>query len=307
VVLHGVHIETVLVVASGVVLDDTNDFGAVLLEELGSPVADSTESLNDDGFICYTHISEFGLFDKGFDFEELLDTVVHTETSGLGTAFNTTLRGELASAATFSVDVTLTVHVDIGILDPSHNLLVSSKIGTEAIDLGSNEALLGQLHSVSPGDSLDLVLGVLLGVNLDTTLGTAEGNVSDGELESHQGGESHNFLQINIVGISSATLNGELVMLVLSAVADDVLHGAVVSADWDGKTDNVVAHLDDIEVILGNAGLGSGTVKEQLNILEETRLFSGNTLDLLDSEGTETVLGEANSGLLGGISVKSFV
>ena len=62
-------------------------------------------------------------------------------------------------------------------------------------------------------------------------------------------------------------------MLVLGTVADDVLDGAVVETDGNGEPDDVVAGANQLEVVLGDAGLGCGSVEEELDLLEETGLF----------------------------------
>mgnify|MGYP001626769115 CR=1 FL=1 len=182
--LDGLDIQTVRVVDGRVVLNNSGDFATVFLNELRGPVADSTESLDDETFVLNTS-REATSVDERLGCEELTNSVVNTKTSGLGTTSNTTLRDEFTCAAALGIDIGLTFNVHVGILDPGHGLLVGAHIGTEAIDLGADKALLDELHSVLTGHSLDLVLGVLAGVNFDTTLGTTKGNISDGELEGH--------------------------------------------------------------------------------------------------------------------------
>jgi hypothetical protein len=117
---------------------------------------------------------------------ELSEAVVNTETSRLSTSSNTSLGDVLASAASLSIDVLLSSHLLIGILDPGHNLLVGSHVGSETIDGWSNKTFLDKLHGVTTGDSLELGLAQTAGINLDTTLGTTEGDISDSELEGHK-------------------------------------------------------------------------------------------------------------------------
>jgi len=162
-------------------------------------------------------------------------------------------------------------------------LLVGTKIGTKAINLGPNETFLGEFHSISSGDSLNFTLGVESGVNFNSTLGSTEWNISDGEFEGHKGSQSHNLLNIHGRGIAGATFDGELVMLVLSTVTEDLLHGSVVTLDWDSESDNVVADLDHVEVVLGNVSLLGSTFEEKVNLFEETGFLSfvGNWTSLL--------------------------
>lgn len=185
VILDLLDVETSGVVDGRVVLDHSGDLATILLDELGGPVADSTEALDDESLVLDS-LGESRSFAEGIGVEEFTDGVVDTEAGGLSAASNTSLGDKLASAAALSVDILLTLHVHVGVLDPGHSLLVGTHVGSEAINLGTDKALLDQLHGVLTGHSLDLSKGVLLGVNLDTTLGTAEGYVSDGQLEGHE-------------------------------------------------------------------------------------------------------------------------
>ena len=218
--LDGLDIQTGGVVDGGVVLNDSGDLTTVLLNELGGPVADSAESLDDEG-LASNASGKLASVDEGLGAEELTDGVVDAETGGLGTTGNTSLGDELSSATALSVDIGLTLDVHVGVLDPGHGLLVGSHIGAKTVDLGTDEALLDQLHSVLTGHSLDLVLGVLAGVDLDTTLGTAEGDIGDGKFERHEGGEGLDFLQIDVFRVAGTTFDGELVRGVLSSIYTD--------------------------------------------------------------------------------------
>ena len=53
-------------------------------------------------------------------------------------------------------------------------------------------------------------------------------------------------------------------------VTRDGLKGTVVSAQWDVESNDGLASLDEVEVLLLNAGLTSGFVVEELDLLEET-------------------------------------
>ena len=209
-------IETIWVVDGGVVLDHGGDLATILLDELGGPVADSTEALDDEGLVLDAKV-EANAVDEALGVEELTDGIVDTETGGLGSAGDATLADELASAAALSVDVLLTLDVHVGVLDPGHGLLVGTHVWAEAVNLSTDEALLDELHGVLTGDSLDLGGGVLSWVNLDTSLGSTEGHVGDSELEGHEGGQSLDFLQIDVRRVASTTLNRELVGGVLSS------------------------------------------------------------------------------------------
>jgi hypothetical protein len=206
--------------------------------------------LNNNGLASYAFVFEKGFLNETFVVEQSSHAVVDTKASRLGSAVNTTLGDEFASCATFSVDVRLTVHVNVGVFNPGHNLLVGPEIRAKAVNLGANETFFGELHSVSTSNLFDFTLGVLLGINLNATLGTTEGNICDGELEGHQRGERHDFLQVHVGRITGSALDRKLVMLVLGTVANDALDGAVVSADGNRETNDIVTGADQLEVVL---------------------------------------------------------
>ena len=209
VLLDSLDIETIRVVSGGVVLDDSGNLATIFFNKFGGPVTDCTEALHDEGLVLDTKV-KIATIDKGLGVKELTDGVVDTETGGLSSTCNTTLRDEFTSAAALSVDISLTLDVHIGVLDPGHDLLVGSHVGSEAINLGTDKALFDELHGVFTSDSLNLGKRVLSWVNLDSTLGTTEGDIGDGKLEGHEGGEGLDFLKIDMIGVAGTTLDGEL-------------------------------------------------------------------------------------------------
>lgn len=56
-------------------------------------------------------------------------------------------------------------------------------------------------------------------------------------------------------------------------VACDGVDAAVVSAERNVESNDSVAGLDELEVLLRHAGLGSGAVEEELDLLKEPRLL----------------------------------
>ena len=55
-------------------------------------------------------------------------------------------------------------------------------------------------------------------------------------------------------------------------VASDSLQLSIVSSEWDVESDKVLASLDEIEFLGGDAGLLSSFVVEKLDLFEETWL-----------------------------------
>lgn len=264
-----VHIESTLVVDGGVVLDDTYNDTSILLEEFSSPVADSSEALNHEGLSRDTLGSKLGLLDKRVSSKKLLNAVVDSESSTFSTSSNTTLVNVFTSAAAFSVDVLLALHLDVGVLDPSHNLLVSSHVGTETVNTRSNKTFLGEFHGVPASDFLKFSLGVKLGVNANSSLCSTERNISDAKFVGHESSKSHGLLEVNTRSIASSTLDGQEVMLVLGTVGSDGLDPAIVSADRESESDDRVTRADQFKPVFGNSGGSGCLVEELLDILKE--------------------------------------
>lgn len=176
------------------------------------------------------------------------------------------------------------MHVYICIFDPSHDLFICSKIRTETVDLWPNETLFSELHSVSSGDLFNFTLRVVSWVDFDSTFGTTEWNISNSELESHEGCERHHFLKIDTSIVSCASLDWKFVMLVLGTVTSDVLNSSIVTTDGDGESDNVIASTDEFKIVLADTGLGCGAIEEKFDLFKETRFFVVSS----DSEGADT-------------------
>jgi hypothetical protein len=201
------------------------------------------------------------------------NAVVDTETSGLSATVDATLLDVLSSAAAFSVDVLFTFDVHVGVLDPGHNLFIGTHIGAEAIHSSSNKTLLDEFHGVLAGNALEFSLGKRARVNFDSTFATTERNISNSEFESHQTSEGLNFLQIDMVGVTSTTLAGKLVSWVLGSVAGNSVEVTVIAAQGDVEADHRLARLDVVQVLGVNTRLGGSRVIEQLHLFKETGLL----------------------------------
>jgi hypothetical protein len=182
------------------------------------------------------------------------------------------LSDELTGAATLSVDVLLTLDVHVGILDPGHDLLVSSHVRAETINSSTDEALLDELHGVLAGDSLKFGLRKFTGVDLNTTLTTTKWNIGDSKLEGHKGSEGLNFLKINVVRVSGTTLARKLVGGVLGSVASHGLKSAIITTEGDVESNDGLAGLDQVKILLGDASLGGSGIVEHLDLFKETGL-----------------------------------
>ena len=152
------NIEAILLVNSTIILDDMGDLATISLEELGRPVTDITKALDREGLARDAQLIIICLIDKALCVQQLTDAVVDTESCRFSTAGDTSLSDELTSAASFEIDVLLTLDVLVGVLDPSHHLLARAHVWTEAVDTGADKALLDELHGVPSRDSLELSL-----------------------------------------------------------------------------------------------------------------------------------------------------
>jgi len=264
-----VDIEPTLVIDGGVVLDDTYNDTSILLEEFCSPVADSSKALNHEGLSRDSLCSKLGLLDKRISSKELLDAVVDSESSTFSTSSDTTLVNEFTSAAAFSVDVLLSLHLNVGVLDPSHDLLVSSHVGTEAVNTRSNKTFLGEFHGVPTSDFLNFSQGIKFRVNANSSLCSTERNISDTKFVGHEGSKSHCLLEVDSGSITSSTLDRQEVMLVLGTVGSDSLDLSIVSTDRESESDDRVTRADEFKPVFGNSSGSSCLVEELLDILKE--------------------------------------
>lgn len=115
-------------------------------------------------------------------------------TGGRDASVNAALVDGLASDTGMGIDVQVADGLGIGIGNPGHLTLASAHIGGGHIDAGANEALLGQLKGEATRDLLQLMLRVLLGVDLQAGLGTAERHIDAGTLEGHQRGQGFDLI-----------------------------------------------------------------------------------------------------------------
>lgn len=73
-----------------------------------------------------------------------------------------------------------------------------------------------------------------------------------------------------MVRVSGTALARELVGGVLSSVAGDSLKSSIVTTERDVESNDGLAGLNQVKVLLRDTGLGGGTVVEHFDLLEET-------------------------------------
>ena len=176
---------------------------------VAAPATSTTVTFRPEAESCYIRDSLSG--------EESFNGVENTESSRFSTSLDTTLLDVLSSAASFSIDIALSPNILIGVLNPSHDLLPCSHVWAKAIDSSSNIPFFNQLHCVPSSNSFELVLTQFSWVDLHSTLGSSEGNVSNCQLESHQGSEGLYLLEVNVFGISGTSLGWQQMSRMLSS------------------------------------------------------------------------------------------
>src|SRR5262249_10537541 len=130
------------------------------------------------------------------------------------------------------------------------------------VDVGSGDVgvwsdQVAQVGDVATGDLAQVRLGKLARVAADTPLGAAEGDVDDGALPGHPGGQGPDLIQGDVGVIADAPLARSAHVAVQDAIADEVAHGAVGQLhrefDDDG-TDGPLEEFDQAALELGQVG-----------------------------------------------------
>ena len=107
----------------------------------------------------------------------------------------------LAGDAGRGVQVGVAHGVGVGVGDPGHLTLASTHVGGGYVDAGSQEGLLGQLNGEPTGDTFEFSIGVQFGVNANTGLAAAKGDVGTGALVGHQGCQGLDLVGADIGGV----------------------------------------------------------------------------------------------------------
>ena len=100
-----------------------------------------------------------------------------------------------------------------------------------------------------------------LGVADDAALGSAEGDVDDGALPGHPGGEGADFVEGDVGGVADAAFAGAAGDGVLDAVAGEDFDGAVVHGDGDVDDDFAGGVAEDLPDAGVEVELRGGVIK----------------------------------------------
>ncbi len=207
------------VVEAAVVLGDADDGVALFGEELGGVGADVAEALNDDAAAFDGHA-------------EVLHRLVADDGDAAAGGLAASARAAEVDGLAGDDGVDGLAHVHgVGVHDPGHGLLVGAHVGGGNVFFGADE--FDELGGVAASHALELALGHFLGVADDAALGSAEGDVDDGALPGHPGGEGADFVEGDVGGVADAAFGRAAGDGVLDAVAGEDFDGAVVHADGD--------------------------------------------------------------------------
>ena len=137
--------------------------------------------------------------------DEVLQAVEDSPASGAGPTVDAALVDGFPSHAGRGVHVLVANSAGVGVGNPGHLPLPSAHVRCGHVNGGAQEALLGQLDGEPPGDELQLVVRVVLGVDLNAALAASEGDVHTGALVGHEGGQGLDLVLRHVSGVPAVT------------------------------------------------------------------------------------------------------
>jgi hypothetical protein len=136
-------------------------------------------------------------------------------------------RDRLAGDAGVGVELRRVERLE-GVDDPDHLALAGSVVGRGDIERRADEVLLDQLRRVAPDHPLPKPVAHRVGIDPDSALGPAEGDVDERALEGHERRQGHHLVLHEIGTEADPALGGEPVVAVLHAVGLDDLDPPIV-------------------------------------------------------------------------------
>ncbi len=263
----GLGVEPLGIVDHAVELDQAGDECAHLLEKDGGVGADVAEAL-DDHPLAGDPLGQAERLHVLPDLADLARHEGHAAAGRLRTAPDSSLGDRLAGHAGRPLQLVVGER-RVGVDDPGHLARAGAEVRRRHVDAGADEVLLHQLEGVAAGDPLELVAAELPAVDLDPTLGAAEGSIHHGALVGHQRRERHHLVLADPQAVADATLGGELVVAVLRPPGVDHLDVAVVALQREREVIDAVAVLDGFEQAPGMARERRGAVEVAVDLLEE--------------------------------------
>ena len=166
----------------------------------------------------------------------------------------------------------------IGICDPGHFFRTCPEIRRWDITTGSDEILAIELKRESTCDPFQFRFRILAPVDFDATFGTAEWNINDRTLVSHQRSKCDHFIFVHIDAEPDPAFGGQLVIAVLCSPTSDDFDLAVIKLDRERKTANEIAFTNlrnQIGIVFRQLG---GLVKVPVDLLGKTYLRHHSSL-----------------------------
>merc|ERR1719282_249127 len=245
-VFQSLWINTFWIVNGTVPLGNTNTLGANSGQIATGVETHVTKSLNNVSFSQPSNI-QTQLGHVLLLLDEVIQTVEDSSASGAGSAVDTSLVDGFASDTGSGVHVGVPNSIGVCVSNPSHLPLTSAHIWGRNINTRSKESFLGKFDGKPPCDPLQLILAVLLGVNLDTSLASSEGDIYTGALVGHQGRQGLDLISTDVGGVSDTSLAGRSVVTVLRSVAINHLVTSIISLKRKVDFQNMGAGLKDFQ------------------------------------------------------------
>ena len=119
----------------------------------------------------------------------------------------------------------------VGVHHPGHGLLVGVDVRGGHVLFRADD--LDQLGGEAAGHALQFAARHRLGIADDSTLGAAKGNVDDGALPGHPGGEGAHFVEVDLRGVANAALGRTARHGVLHPIAGEEFDAAIIHLHRD--------------------------------------------------------------------------
>merc|ERR1719420_1427640 len=206
--------------------------------------------------------------------DEVVQTVEDSSASGAGSAVNTSLVDGFASDAGAGVHVSVPNSICISVSNPSHLSLASAHVWGRNINARSQETFLGKFDGKPPRDSLQFILAVLLGVNLDTRLASSKGNINTGAFVGHQGRQGLDLISTDVSGVSDTSFAGRSVMRMLCSIAIDHLITSIISLEREVHLQDMGAWFNNLENAMSFLSLLFSGRSHVLHIIINEFVFS---------------------------------
>ena len=130
------------------------------------------------------------------------------------------------------------MHHRVGVVDPGHRLGVGVQVGCR--DVGEGPDVIAEGGDEAAGEAPLLVLRQRLRVALDASLGTAEGDVREGALPRHEGGEGDHLVLVDVGVVADAALAGPADVVMEHPVALEDVDVPVVHLHGQAQPDDAL-------------------------------------------------------------------